>query len=133
MPSPALNWNELLPNIFNDSRFHKTSRRRWQIGLNGMRAGIVVAWRPVDYENFGLNKADIDRLLELRRDASFDAAFIVIGTVSGNFGRTYVGHRDAEELFETLKSVPFRNGPYGEYWLLREDFTPLDATTDVPF
>jgi hypothetical protein len=31
-----------------------------------------------------------------------------------------------------LQSVPLRNGPYGEYWLLREDVSPLDVAT-IPF
>ena len=133
MLKPAPNWDELLPNIFYDTRFHKTSRRRWQVEINGNRAGIVVAWRPVDYDNYALNKADIDRLLELKRDAKFHAAFVVIATVAGNSNRTYVGYRDAEELHETLRSVPPRNGPYGEYWLLREDISPVDVATYIPF
>jgi hypothetical protein len=127
------NWDELLPNIFHDSHFHKSSRRRWQGQFNGARAGIVVAWRPADYDNYALNKADIERLLELRREATFDAAFVVLATVSGNYGSSYVGHRDAEEFYETLKVVRFRTGPHGDYWLLREDFSPLDAEMWIPF
>ena len=84
--------------------------------MNGIRAGIVIAWRPTDYPNFGLNKSDADRLLELRRPGSFDAVFVVLATISGN-EPVYIGHREAEELLETLKSVRLRNGPYGEYWL----------------
>jgi hypothetical protein len=134
MLQPATtNWHDHLPNIFTDSRFYKTSRRRWQIEVNGARAGIVVAWRPADYENFALNKADLDRLLQLKQDASFAAAFVVLATVTGNFPSGYVGHRDAEELHEALKTVRFRTGPHGEYWLLREDFSLLDADTHIPF
>ncbi len=126
------NWDELIPNIFNDARFVKTSRRRRQIAVSGVRAGIVIAWRPDDYENFALNKMDGDRLLELRRDASFDAAFVVIATIS-NYEPVYVGHCEAEELLETLKSVRLRKGPHGEYWLLKDDFTPFDVPLSIPF
>ena len=87
---PAPNWDELLPKMFHDNRFHKTSRRRWQTQINGTRAGIVVALRPVDYQNYALNKADLDRLLELKQDGSFHAAFVVFATVTGNFGQAYV-------------------------------------------
>ena len=123
-------WNDLLPTMFSDFHFRKTSRRRWQAEINGARAGIVVAWRPGDYENFGLNKPDVDLLLKLRRDGKFDAAFVVLANV--NFGSAYVGHRDAEELYEALKSAHFRTGPHGEYWLLREDFSPFDNLAPVP-
>jgi hypothetical protein len=129
---PATNWAELLPNMFHDNRFHKTSRRRWQTQINGTRAGVVVASRSVDYQNYALNRADLDRLLELKRDGSFHAAFVVFAAVTGNFGQAYVSHRDAEELSETLKSVPSRSGQYGEYWLLREDISPFDFE-EIPF
>ena len=116
------NWDELLPNIFTDPRFRKSkkSRRRWHAEINGTRVGIVVALRPVDYDNHGLNKEDIEQLLKLRRDGTFDAAFVVLASVG-----MYIGHRDAEELFETLKGVPFRTGGHGDYWLL-----PLDDVAE---
>lgn len=125
-------WNEIIPNIFHDPRFVKTSRRRRQIAVNGVRAGMVIAWQPDDYENHALNKSDTDRLVELRRDALFNAAFIVLATIS-NYEPVYVGHREAEELLETLKSVRLRKGPHGDYWLLKGDFTPFDARISIPF
>jgi hypothetical protein len=132
-------WDQLVLNIFTDTRFHKAngSNRRWQVAIDGVRAGIVVAWRPENYDNFALNKADFDRLLELRRNASFNAAFVVTAAVSGtgDFERVYVRHRDAEQLAETLKSARLRKGPHGDYWLLQEGVLPLENTRadDIPF
>jgi hypothetical protein len=134
-------WDQFVPNIFTDTRFHKAngSSRRWQVAIDGVRAGIVIAWRPANYDNFALNKADLDRLLELRQDASFNAAFVVTATVSGsfdagNFERVYIGHRDAEQLAEFLKSARLRQGPHGHYWLLQDGVSPLEVTNDdIPF
>jgi hypothetical protein len=135
-------WDQLAPKIFNDANFHKAngSSRRFQRAVNGTKAGFVVAWRPANYDNFALNKADFDRLLELRRNDSFDAAFVVIAAVTGSydtgdFNRVYVGHRDAEQLAEILKSARLRKGPHGEYWLLQEDCSPLETTytDDIPW
>ena len=72
----VLYWDALIPNIFSDARFHKSngSSRRWQVAVNGFRAGIITAWRPDERNNFALNKADLDRLQELKRDGLFTAA-----------------------------------------------------------
>ena len=125
---PATNWNELLPNIFTDSRFQKsrTSRRRWQAEIGGSRAGIVIAWRPAGYDNHALNKADIELLLKLKQEGTFDEVFVVLAAAGEKFTNAYVGHRDAAEYYETLKTVKFRDGPHGEYWLLCGDFSLLD-------
>jgi hypothetical protein len=136
MLNPESNWDALIPNIFTDARFHKSAggNRRWQVTINGVRAGIVLAWRPDERSNFALNKGDLIRLLELKRDESFSAAYVVIASLSGDFERTYVGHRDAEELAEELKCTRIRKGPYGEYWLLQEGVSPLETTgDDIPF
>ena len=97
--------------------------------IDGAVAGIAIAVKPNNQPNYGLNKDDFDRLLALRRDGSFAAAFVVLA--SG--WNTYIGHRDAEELYEILKNVPVRNGPYGDYWLFRENFSPLDAAAPIQF
>jgi hypothetical protein len=127
LQSNATNWLDHLPHIFLDKRFIRTSPRKYQLRLNGAVAGIVLAVKPSNQNNFGLNKPDFDRLLEFLHSGSFAAAFVVF-SVGWN---TYVEHRDAEELHATLKDVPPRSGPYGDYWLLREDFLPLDAVAHV--
>jgi hypothetical protein len=80
-----------------------------------------------------LNKADLDKLLELRHNASFNVAFVVTAAVTGSydagdFERVYFSHRDAEQLAETLKSARLRKGPHGDYWLLQKDGSPLETT-----
>jgi hypothetical protein len=137
---PAL--DAVIPTIFTDGRFHKSpgSSRRWQIFVSGFRVGIVVAWRPDERNNFALNKADLDRLLELLHNGSFQATSVVTATVIGSydtrdFTRVYVGHRDAEELAEVLKSARLRKGPHGDYFLLTAEASPLELTNDddIPF
>ena len=130
----APNWHDHLPHIFTDSRFRKSSRRKYQIQLDGAVAGIVVAWKPVDYDNFALNEEDFGKLRFLRQEKKFDFGFVVLATINGQFGSaTYVDHRDIDEVDETLKGVRPRSGPHGSYWLLRQDFLPLDAEPTIPF
>jgi hypothetical protein len=135
IPKPAL--DAVIPRIFVDPRFHKSngSSRRWQVAIGGFRVGIVVAWRPENYDNFALNKADLDKLLEFRSEDLFNAAFVVTATSTGsfdagNFERVHVGHRDAEELAGVLKSARLRKGPHGDYFLLTEGVSPLEITSD---
>jgi hypothetical protein len=109
-----------IEDIFNDDRFCPTSRSRYQAVIDGRRIGVVVAWRNNQYDNHALNKDDIDRLLDLKRDGTFAEAFVVSARGPRSI---YVSHRDAEQLFKELKSVSPRSGPYGEYWLLREDLS----------
>ena len=60
-----------------------------------------------------------------KRAGTIDAAFVVTARVRKDYTYIYVGHRDAEELYEMLKDVPPRKSEFGEYWLLKPDVTPL--------
>jgi hypothetical protein len=115
------NWHDLVPQIFTDNRFLKTGRRRWQAQIDDKWAGIVVAWKPPEYSNYGLNKLDFDRLLEKRADGSLDAAFVVLATLKDSKAR-YIAHHDADVVRDALKEFPPRDGPYGHFWALPEIF-----------
>jgi hypothetical protein len=120
-------WAELLATIFTNPHSHQLSRSRWRIDIDGVRVGIVVAWRTVNYENHALPNEDMACLIAFKRDSKLDAAFVVAAKRSRYSAPVYVGYRDAEELHEELKCVPPRDGPFGPYWLLREDLSPLDV------
>ena len=34
-------WDNILPKIFADTRFHRTGRARYQINIDGTRAGVA--------------------------------------------------------------------------------------------
>jgi hypothetical protein len=118
-------WDKILPNIFTDTRFHQTGRARFQINIDGARAGIVVAWRTANFDNFALNVEDFEKLLELKRAGKFEAAFVVAATrikysgYGNRFVLTYVAHADAEKFSASLTSMPL-NGPFGFFWILSE-------------
>jgi hypothetical protein len=80
---------------------------------------------PPGYENFGLNREDVERLVEKVRDASVDIGFVVLGTI-GNSHSGYIAHRDVHEVYDRVKTIPPRTGQYGDFWLLRENFLPFD-------
>ena len=131
------NWQAMLPNIFSEARFRQKSHARFYASLNGKRAGIAVAFRTASYDNYALNNSDLARLLELRRAGTFDEAFVVAAKRAHNALPVYVGSCEAEEVQRVLAGVPLCSGPFGDYWLLREDLAPLTqsaiADDDVPF
>jgi hypothetical protein len=136
MPAVELlpHWDEILPSIFSDNRrFRQTSRSRYHANIDGSRAGIVVAWRTISFDNHALGQEDFQRLLELKRNGTFAHAFVVAAKRIQPF--SYVAHRDAEELWGMLESVLPRAGTFGNFWLLREDLSPFDfaSSTGVPF
>jgi hypothetical protein len=127
---PRPNWDELVPQLFiNRRRFLQTGRRRWQIGLDGLWAGIAVALRPPN-ANFGLNQEDIERLIEKTRDGSLAAGFAMLAAIQDS-QITYIAHREVEAVYANLKDVLPRGGPFGPYWLLREDFTEVDDLAEA--
>jgi hypothetical protein len=138
MPIP--DWDNVIPKIFTDTRFHQTGRARYQVKIDGARAGIAVAWRTANFDNHALNGWDYETLLDLKRANKFDAAFVVAATrIKSGYGnrivQSYVAHIDAEKLSENLKSMPL-DGPFGPFWLL----SPYDFgngnhanAADVPY
>ena len=89
------NWDEIIPQLFTDPRFKPAGRRRKLICVDGVWAGIVIAWQPSDYANFGLNQEDMDRLFQKRGDGLLDVGFVVQATIE-NSKPVYVAHRAAK-------------------------------------
>jgi hypothetical protein len=130
---PEPSWHDVVPLLFSTEHRIlklKTGSRRYQIGLNGLWAGIAVAWRPADRQNFGLNCEDLERLIEKIRDGALAAGFVIQALIENSVPR-YIGHRTAETVHESLKDVPPRDGPHGPYWLLRGDFNELDDLAEA--
>ena len=124
---PEPDWHAVIPTIFtNPQQFIQTGRRRYQVGLDGKWAGIAVAFRPLDRDNYGLNCEDLERLTEKIRDGSLDAGFVVLATIGDDKRPAYVAHRDGQSVYDSVKVIPPRNGQYGSFWLLRGDFSLFD-------
>ena len=123
--APAPDWDKILPEMFIDRRFTPSGRRRYQALIDGVSVGIVVAFKPHNYENYGLNHDDMAKLIYFQQERHFQVIFVVLATDDGN-GPIYVGHRDAVEVDKAIGNVKCRQGPWGEYWLLRPDFMLID-------
>jgi hypothetical protein len=125
-----INWNAIVPLIFVErQRFIQTGKRRYAVKHGDQWAGIAVAWKPPGYDNYGLNCADLELLLEKQRGGSINAAFVVLAQYE-NGEVSYVAHREAEAVRELLKDEPPRDGPHGRYWLLR-DFAELEILAEA--
>jgi hypothetical protein len=95
----------ILSNIFTDSRFRDLSRYRLFGNIDGVKIGVVLATRSPRYDNFALNKGDMDRLLAGKRDGKIDQAFVVMAKVNGVNAVTYCDCIEAEQLHEKLKGL----------------------------
>ena len=81
----APDWDNILPKIFTDTRFHQTGRSRYQVNIDGTRAGVVVAWRTANFANHALNVSDFEKLIELKHENKFDAAFVVAANAPSKY------------------------------------------------
>jgi hypothetical protein len=125
--APVPDLDNLLPQMFGDRRFIQSGRRRYQAVIDGIKVGIAIAWKPAGYANYGLNQEDMAKLLFLKQEKKFDEVFVVFATAGETYGTAeYVGHRDAAEVDKSLETIKPRQGPGGDYWLLRDDFLPLN-------
>jgi hypothetical protein len=109
VPSP--DWDAVVPHVFDNRCFRQTGRRLWQGAIEGNKVAIVVAFRPSDRTNFALNTADFDKLLDVKRKAKCEAAFVVLADVSANSEHRYVGDRDAEQTLRNLEVSRFLRHP----------------------
>jgi hypothetical protein len=128
--TPELNWHELIPQIFSgDPRFTKTGRRRWLLKLDGRWVGIVVAWKPAGFDNFGLNQQDLNALVERTRDGTLFAGVVVLATFDSH--PVYVEHVTADMVLRYLEDMPPRDGPHGPFGLLQQNFAALAEASKI--
>jgi hypothetical protein len=128
MHKPILSWHNILPKMFTNPRFYQISCTCYEALINGVRAGIVIAARPVTYDYYVLDKLDSDALWKLKCTNVFGAAFVAAAD-EFHSRHTYVNHVD-EKIYETLRIVPpFRK----RYWLLRPDMAVVGEQVSFQF
>jgi hypothetical protein len=115
--------DQILPNMFNDSRFHRYEKYRRYAELDGIKAGVVIASRNPPYTtNFVLNKSDNDRLMAAKRSGPLHKAFIVEAIIEKDGTMTFVASFNAEQFnAEMLPNLSLRPGQFGPFWLLPSD------------
>jgi hypothetical protein len=119
-----------LSSIFTDTRFRELSRYRLYGEIDGVRVGIALATRTPRYDNFALNKGDLERLLTGVREGRIDRAFVVQASVNGLNAMTFVASIEAAELEKMLNGVRPLTGRFGEFFVLPAQFKVM---ADEPF
>jgi hypothetical protein len=126
----------VLAGMFTDPRFRELNRYRLFANIDGIKIGVVLATKSPRYDNFALNKTDMERLLAGKRNGKIDQAFVVMARVS-DIGAllTYVDWIEAERLHDMLKGMRPRNGVFGEFWTLPPSITTAGIVdpNDEPF
>jgi hypothetical protein len=132
MQEATPNRTDVLANIFTDSRFTEIRRNCWVGEVDGATVGVVLATRNPDYNTFALNKPDLQRLLDGKRNGRVDEAYIVTAHISG-IQRSYCGAMAAEEVWHKIEVFGLRprTGRFGEFFVLPPGFVPDDE--DAPF
>jgi hypothetical protein len=109
-------WRDVLAGMFTDRRFRQFKKFRYYGEIDSMRIGVVVASKGASYNNYALNKLDVENLIAAKRSGKVDHAFVVAAVLN-----VYVGHHDVEELHASLlQNLPCRSGQFGEFWTLTE-------------
>jgi hypothetical protein len=122
-----------LSKIFSDDRFRPFGQYRYYGEVDGSKIGVVLATCSPRFDNFALNKADLDRLVDGKREGRIDQAFVVQARVNGYGAPAFHAVIDAEELAVALKNVPPVNGQFGPFFVVPPGFKFLDAAGDEPF
>jgi hypothetical protein len=129
------NADVILRGIFSDPRFREFGRYRLFAEIEGVRFGVVLATRSPRYDNFALNKTDLERLIAGKREGKVDQAFVVMARVNTANAMAYCDSIDAEKLHEALQGLRPRTGSWGDFWVLPPNFTTagMTASDEEPF
>jgi hypothetical protein len=108
-----------LSKIFTDSRYRRIGRFRYFGEIDGIKIGVVLTTKNQSFDNWALNKPDLDRGIAGKRDGRIDAVFVVAAKTNGGVSIPgYVDHIDAEKLAAQLIPEMLRVGRFGEFYVL---------------
>lgn len=96
----------VLKTVFTNASFHtsKFSQHLRHGTVEGKKWGVVISSKdPPQYPNFILNKLDTEHLIKTKKAGKIDEAHVVFAQREGS-GFTYLGHVDAEKLYQQLQA-----------------------------
>jgi len=125
-PKKTPNWPEVLSAVFTDPRFRSVGAYRLVGEVDGVSVGVVVATMNPNFPTHALNKGDLDRLAEAKRQGKLDVGFVVGARAEKSGERTYQGSMAIDEVVERLRHEPTRSGRLGPFYPLPSSFFPLD-------
>ena len=107
-----------LSSVFSDDQFSQHGRYRYSATIDGVKIGVVLATKSQNYNNFALNKADLDRVIAGVSDGRLDAGYVVAATVNVTGSMEFVDQISADILADQLKGETPRTGKFGEFYLI---------------
>jgi hypothetical protein len=105
---------------------------RYFATIDGKKIGVVLATKSQGFENFALNKADLDRVTAATSDGRLDAGFVVAATVNASGSMEFVDQIFADVLADQLREETPRVGRYGEFYLIPSRIA-FPVSADEPF
>jgi hypothetical protein len=104
--------------MFTDGRFRRIRDRIYFAEIDDKKIGVVLATIYGNYDNYALNRAEYERVLNAKREGRIDLAFVVAVRFNG-FGKPPEYH--SANHIEALDLTGCRkvDGRYGEFWPLQ--------------
>jgi hypothetical protein len=105
-------------NIFgSDTECRRVALRLYFAEEESKRIGVVLATLTPPFDSFALNKAELERLLQAKREEKIDQAFVVAAKRNGA-GLEYCGAVEADELSTVLAKQSPITGRFGDFYVL---------------
>jgi hypothetical protein len=121
-----------MPDVLSEmSRFSRVGRNRYFAEIDGRKIGVVLATQSPTYDEFAVNKSDLDRVVAAKRDGRLADAVVVAARIDRG-AQTFLDQIDGEVLQAKLASEPTRDGKFGAFYVLLPRIG-FPARDDEPF
>jgi hypothetical protein len=109
----------ILTNIFEDTRWRQIDRRLYFAEIDDQKLGGVLATWNGRYDNFALNRDEMERLIAALHAGKIGTALVIAVEKNGTGRYEFRRAVNAEELHARLHNKPTITGTYGSFWTLQ--------------
>jgi hypothetical protein len=112
--------------MFTDDRWRRIRERIYYGEIDGKKIGVAVATQSPNRDNYALNRAEHERVLNGKLTGKVDLAFVVAAKLNG-FGNP--PEFRCGNFIEAVSLTGYRPiaGRYGEFWALQLEAIDPDA------
>ena len=116
-----------LKTMFSDGQWRRIRDRIYYAEIDGKKIGVVLATMSPNRNDYALNRAEYERVINGKREGKVDLAFVVAVRLSG-FGKPPEYHSANHIEAVSLTGCRKIDGRWGEFFALQLD----DINSDGP-